>query len=212
MTTTPAATGHWLIRTESQPTPHAVDHPQQVLQGLRDGLWDTTDEVRGPTDAAWTPIEDHPMFEELVAEMGPPPPLPHDETHLDMNPLIDVSLVLLIFFILTSAVATMRRTIDLPPPPSEDKATKAPTKSDIQDRIFEVLVSLGSDEAPVVTINDRVIVTEQLNKEMKEIVRSTGRKEMYLTATDDVTWDTLVQVHGAANEAGVTQIHMKQRK
>ena len=47
--------------------------------------------------------------------MGPPPGEAPDETRLDMNPLIDVALVLLIFFILTTTYESLRRAIDLPP-------------------------------------------------------------------------------------------------
>ena len=207
-----STTGSWQVRIVGQPDVFTLEAPQKVLDGLRDGLWDTSDEVRGPGETIWVPMEDHPTFVELVAEMGPPPPLPHDETHLDMNPLIDVSLVLLIFFILTSSVATLRRMIELPPPQSDDKAAPVVKQQDIVDRIFNVKVSLAADESPVVSINDRVIVYEKLDKEIKDVVKTTGRKEMFLTATDDVTWDTLVQVIGAANEAGVVQIHMKNKK
>jgi biopolymer transport protein ExbD len=204
--------GSWQVRIVGQPDLFTVEAPQKVLDGLRDGLWDTSDEVRGPGETLWAPIEDHPTFVEPVAEMGPPPPPPHDETHLDMNPLIDVALVLLIFFILTSSVATLRRMIELPPPQSDDKAAPVPKKEDVVDRVFNVKITLAADEKPVVSINDRVIVYEQLDKEMKDIVKTTGRKEMYLAATDDVTWDTLVQVIGAANEAGVVQIHTRNKK
>ena len=207
-----STTGSWQVRIVGQPDVFTLEAPQKVLDGLRDGLWDTSDEVRGPGETIWVPMEDHPTFVELVAEMGPPPPLPHDETHLDMNPLIDVSLVLLIFFILTSSVATLRRMIELPPPQSDDKAAPVVKPQDIVDRVFNVKVTLAADESPVVSINDRVIVYEKLDREIKDVVKTTGRKEMFLTATDDVTWDTLVQVIGAANEAGVVQIHMKNKK
>lgn len=204
--------GSWQVRIVGQPDVFTVDAPQKVLDGLRDGQWDTSDEVRGPGETIWVPMEDHPVFVEAIAEMGPPPPPPHDETHLDMNPLIDVSLVLLIFFILTSSVATLRRMIELPPPNSEEKAAPVPKKEEIVDRIFDVKISLAADESPVVSINDRVIVYERLEKEIKDVVKTTGRKEMYLAATDDVTWDTLVQVIGAANEAGVVAIHTRNKK
>ncbi len=207
-----STTGSWQVRIVGQPDLFTVDAPQKVLDGLRDGLWDTSDEVRGPGETIWIPMEDHPTFVEQIAEMGPPPPPPHDETHLDMNPLIDVSLVLLIFFILTSSVATLRRMIELPPPQSDDKAAPIVKKEEIVDRVFEVKVSLAADESPVVSINDRVIVFEKLDKEIKDVVKTTGRKEMYLAATDDVTWDTLVQIIGAANEAGVVQIHTRNKK
>jgi len=205
-------TAPWQLRRLGEATPLKLDHPQKVLDGLRDGTWDTADEVRGPGESLWQPIEDHPAFADAVAEMGPPPPPHDDETHLDMNPLIDVTLVLLIFFILTAAVTTMRRTIELPAPPSDDKATAIPKKEDLKDVIFNVKVSLNADEQTVIAIENRVIVTERLEQELIDTVKTTGRKELYLIATDDVPWDTIVKIHGAAAEAGIRQIHQPRKK
>src|SRR5438445_2492347 len=87
----------------------------QVVEGLQDGLWETTDEVMGPHDRDWVEIENHPQFAEAAADIEPPPPRFHeDESRLDMNPLIDVCLVLLIFFILTTSYAALQKVLDLP--------------------------------------------------------------------------------------------------
>ena len=42
---------------------------QLVADGLRDEVWEPTDEVRGPADADWTALEAHPAFAELVEEL-----------------------------------------------------------------------------------------------------------------------------------------------
>src|SRR5262245_24898701 len=97
----------WQVRQEG--SPEAINLPTEVdvLAGLRDGNFLPTDEVKGPTDADWQPIETHPQFAEAAQEVEPPPAESVDETHLDMNPLIDVCLVLLIFFILTITYASL---------------------------------------------------------------------------------------------------------
>src|SRR5581483_2515750 len=66
----------WLVRREGSPRAAEVPSAQRVLEGLRDGDWDPTDEVRGPADSDWVAIENHPQFAAAVAEMEPPPP-PH---------------------------------------------------------------------------------------------------------------------------------------
>jgi biopolymer transport protein ExbD len=201
----------WLVRLNGDPTPRTLSEANKVLEGIRDGEWEPTDEVRGPADTMWWPIEEHPTFIDAIAEMGPPPPEPPDETRLDMNPLIDVALVLLVFFILTATYTTLRRTIDVPPPQIDDTATKLPKKSDIEDRVFNVTVYMDG-EKPVVSIEKRVIVFEEVEKELERVVKETGRKEMYFNAADDVTWGITVRIQGAANEAGVRQIHIPNRK
>ncbi len=201
----------WFVRLPGEPEPRKLETPHAVLEGVRDGDWEPGDEVRGPGDGIWRPIEEHPAFADAIAEMGPPPPMPEDETKLDMNPLIDVALVLLIFFILTAAYTTLRRTIEIPPPESEGGAPKI-QKEEIVDRTFNVKVDMDGDERPIITINDRSIVYEKLDQELKETVKSTGRKEMILKATDKVIWDVIVRIQGAANEAGVNAIYMPEKK
>lgn len=201
-----ATPGTWLVRLAGDPTPRQLDDPHKVLDGVRDGEWEPSDEVRGPGETLWRPVEEHPAFADAIADMGPPPPEPPDETHLDMNPLIDVALVLLVFFILTATVTSLRRTIDLPPPQSEESAQPVPVEQ-ILDRIFRVQVRMDGDK-PVVEIEKRAIVYDNLEKEMADVVRGTGRKEMVLHAADDVSWDIFVQVQGAANKAGVRTIHI----
>ena len=145
----------WHLRREGAAKSVAVPSAQAVLDGLRDGEWDSSDEVRGPSEAAWRPIESHPQFEEAVADLEEPAPAPEEETHLDMNPLIDVSLVLLIFFILTATYATLRRTVELPPePPADTASAKVPKLKDIQDRVFKVIVRMEGDD-PVVRVEGK---------------------------------------------------------
>src|SRR6266852_8119607 len=105
----------WKIRHEG--SPRSIDglSPTQVVEGLQDGLWEPTDEVMGPEDADWKPIETHPDYAEVAADLEPPPAKVYeDETRLDMNPLIDVCLVLLIFFILTTSYAALQKVLDMP--------------------------------------------------------------------------------------------------
>lgn len=215
MTPTPT---DWLVRLSADPTPRAVPTPLAVLEGLREGEWETTDEVRGPGERLWVPIEEHPAFADAVAEMGPPPPEHPDETHLDMNPLIDVALVLLIFFILTATVSTLRRTIELPPPQEDgEKASRTPQKSDFEDRAFTVTVTLDEREQPVVKVStssgsERVIAYDDIEKELKTVVDSTGRKEMLLRMSNDVVWDVYVQIYSAATKAGVREVHLPEKR
>src|SRR5262249_28118804 len=106
---------NWKIRHEG--SPQSIDglELQQVLDGLRDGRWAPADEVMGPGEANWQAIENHPQLAETAADLEPPPPKDHDdETRLDMNPLIDVALVLLVFFILTTTYETIRKVIEAP--------------------------------------------------------------------------------------------------
>src|SRR6478672_4788828 len=128
----------WHVRHEGSPKAVEVPSAARVLEGLRDGDWTAEDEVRGPGDRNWRAIHDHPVFTEVVSELEDEEPMVPDETHLDMNPLIDVALVLLIFFILTATVSSLQRSIELPPEPPEGEAKAAVKKEDLKDRAFKV--------------------------------------------------------------------------
>ena len=206
MTPTPSAP--WQIRFEGVPETVRLSEPVKVLEGLRDGDWEPSDEVKGPADADWQAIEDHPTFADAVAEMGPPLPEPPDETRLDMNPLIDVALVLLIFFMLTTTYSTLRRVIALPPAPPEDAATKKKIENNpLEDRVFRVKVSMDGERL-VVQLDGTAIDPLKLKESIGDVMRLTGKREMYLTVADDVYWEDEAKVHDAAKGAGVQQIHM----
>jgi biopolymer transport protein ExbD len=197
----------WRIRAEGSPRSVEVASAQRVAEGLRDGEWDATDEVRGPNDSAWQAIEDHPQFAEVVADLEPPPPEHPDETRLDMNPLIDVALVLLIFFILTATYSTLRRSIDLPPePPEKDGKPAAQVRmDDIKDKVFKVKMWLENGEV-VCRIDDRPVDVGKLKQEVATYVKTTGRKEMLADIAGDVPWGFEAKLYDAAKAADIRSI------
>src|SRR5947209_3646369 len=106
----------WQLRHEGSPEVLADLTVQQIVDGVRDGQWETTDEVLGPNESQWRKIEAHPQLAEIAEELAAPPLVRHEEpTSLDMNALIDVCLVLLIFFMITTSYAALvQKSVPLP--------------------------------------------------------------------------------------------------
>jgi len=204
----------WRVRREGSPTAAEVPSAQAVADGLKDGVWSGEDEVRGPEDAAWVSLEDHPQFATIVAELEPPKAPPEDEARLDMNPLIDVALVLLIFFILTTSYATLRRSIDLPEAPTENKGTttKPIQKEDIRDRVFKVKVFMGDDNAVMVQVEEKTVPLAEAEKEINAVVKGTGKREMYLDVGGEVPWGAEATIYDIAKGADVKQIYLANKK
>ncbi len=199
----------WQVRKEGSPDVLGLPTAAEVLTGLRDGNFLPTDEVKGPTDTAWLPIEAHPTFAEAAQDVDPPPE-EADDTHLDMNPLIDVCLVLLIFFILTITYATLERALDVPEDTADDKGIPQIHKDELKDRVFKVIVKMDGEKA-VIKIEGKVVAKEQIFTEMQSIINSTGRKEMLLDIDRDVPWGIETSILDAAKGNKVHRIINNQR-
>ncbi len=197
---------NWKVRHEGSPE-HLETTLEEIQHALADGLWEPTDEVMGPGEADWVPIESHPALAEIAEELEPPPPRTYDdETRLDMTPLIDVCLVLLVFFILTASVAALQTRVEAPSV-SDKKSPKVKvvTKEQVEQQMVECKATLENGE-PVVRVEDRVVELSKLTAEFRRYVRSTGKTTLLLDAGDDVPHDIVVKVIDAARRAGMERV------
>ncbi|MBV9121859.1 MAG: biopolymer transporter ExbD [Planctomycetes bacterium] len=166
----------------------------------------------GPNDRAWTPIESHPQLEEVVAELEHPVEKPFEaETSLDMNPLIDVCLVLLIFFILTTSYAALQKVLEMPAM-SNEKEPKGKIRyvqsKDVHNLTIVVKAHLENGK-PVIHVEDQVVDPPDLLAAIKQYVQQTGKTEMLIDAGNDVPWGTVVAIQDAAKGAGVDRAHLQ---
>jgi biopolymer transport protein ExbD len=207
----------WQVRLEGSTTVYSLPTEAEVLTALLDGNFVPTDEVKGPSDATWQPLEAHPAFADAALGIEAPRPEPKDETQLDMNPLIDVCLVLLIFFILTITYATLERAIAVPDDNADDKASKQIRVDDpnVKDRIFIVTAKMDG-ERPVIKMGVKgalkEVALEQVFTEMQSLINSTGRREMILDIEKDVPWGVETVILDAATGNKVHNIINNQRR
>jgi biopolymer transport protein ExbD len=204
----------WHVRKEGAPEVYVLPAAADVLTALRDGNFVPVDEVKGPADDRWQPLETHPTFAEAALDVEPPPAEVADDTHLDMNPLIDVCLVLLIFFILTITYSTLERAIDVPEDTPEEKGAKAVEIKDMKDRVFIVTAKLDG-ERPVIKMGVMGALKEvalgDLAAEMTNLINSTGRRDMILDIERDVPWGTEMAIVDAAKGNKLHNIINNQR-
>lgn len=195
----------WRIRHEG--SPQSIDGLSlaQVIDGLYDGLWEPTDEVIGPGDHQWTAIENHPQLAEAALDVEPPlVPEPEDETRLDMNPLIDVALVLLIFFILTTTYAAIQKVLQAPDYSAADVSKPLlPTKEQVAKLMIKVR-AVQEGTGPAFYVEDKRVADADLVPELRQYVTAT-RKTKLLIEADGITWGTLVRIQDAAKGAGIEE-------
>jgi len=192
----------WQVRHEG--SPRTVDGLtlDEVRAGLAEGQWEPTDEVRGPGETAWRPLESHPATAESAAEVEPPPPPDHgDETNLDFNPLIDVCLVLLIFFILTTSVAALQTSLAAPNVTNQN--TDGPlqlTDKDVESMI-RVTVKMENGRA-VTRVEGKEVSGDQIAGELRKYLRP-GKTTLLLDCDPDAPTSAFVAVKDAAKGVGV---------
>lgn len=201
---------NWLVRPEGSENPIALASAADVLTAMREGIFRPTDEVKGPHDAAWTSIEGHHEFEEAAEELSPPPP-EADDSHLDMNPLIDVCLVLLIFYILTITVASLERAINVPDSNPEGESSKPLDFKDIKDQVFRVTAKMEGEKL-VILVDKEPTTLEDVEEKIKRVIDKSGRKQMLLDIDGNVPWGTQTAILDAAKGHGVHNIFYHPRK
>ena len=197
----------WKVRHEG--SPQSIDGLsfEQVADGLRDGLWEPTDEVMGPTESNWVAIENHPQLAETAADIEPPlPPQHDDETRLDMNPLIDVALVLLVFFILTTTYETIRKVIDAPGTALQQDTNSSLPKIDAEKAKRMVKVKAYKENGKTtIEVEGQPVEEKDLERVLSRWI-SDQRNEVLIDAKD-VEWGTLVAIQDAAKGAGAVKGH-----
>ena len=202
----------WKVRHQGSPRSIEGLSRSQVVAGLQDNLWEPTDEVMGPDDPQWVAIENHPKFAEAAMDLEPPPrPVHEDETRLDMNPLIDVALVLLIFFIMTASYAALQKV--LPMPDFSNQNVKGPLK--LTDKVIEKSIisvrAVQESGKPVIYIEDKPVPVEGLRDGFSQYVRTTQKTEAMLES-HGVSWGTVVAIQDAAKAAGISKVYFLARR
>jgi biopolymer transport protein ExbD len=179
---------------------------EEVVEGLQDGLWESTDELMGPLDRDWVALENHPQFADIALDLEPHPPRHYDdETHLDFNPLIDVCLVLLIFFILTTSYSSLQKVLEMARM-SEKSIKGVPLVTLEQVKQFMIKVEARQENSnPVIRVEGKVVEPENLVATIRQFVKKERKTELLIDAAG-VDWGVVVNIQDAAKGAEVNRV------
>jgi len=128
-------------------------------------------------------------FGRLERTTGPQP-----MSDINMTPLIDVMLVLVVIFILTAPLLASSLRLDLP----KTDAAKP------QEAVRFVPVAL--DKAGQVYLNDQALSLQALQARLAEVALQNPQAEVQLRADQTVPYGRVVEVMGAAQKAGLSRI------
>jgi len=113
---------------------------------------------------------------------------------INMTPLIDVMLVLLVIFIITAPLFTHAIRLDLP------KVASQPARETPQTN------TLSIDDAGKLFWNDTPVSFEQMRARFADAGKAAQKPELHLRASSATRYDVIAQVMGAAQQAGLERI------
>jgi biopolymer transport protein TolR len=128
-------------------------------------------------------------FGRLERTQGPQP-----MSDINVTPLVDVMLVLVVIFIITAPLLASTIALDLP---KTDAAKPADTPK---------FVTLVVDRSGQAFLNDQPVTLEGLAARLGETARQSPQTEIQLRADEGVPYGKVVQVMGVAQKAGLNRI------
>jgi biopolymer transport protein TolR len=128
-------------------------------------------------------------FGRLERNSGPAP-----MSDINMTPLIDVMLVLLVIFIITAPLMTSSLKLDLP---KTDAATPtaAPT-----------FIAVSIDSSGKLFFGDETLTREQLLQRVTNAAKGNPQLEVQLRADQKVPYGQVAELIGLVQKAGLTRI------
>jgi biopolymer transport protein TolR len=115
-------------------------------------------------------------------------------SEINVTPLVDVMLVLLVIFIITAPLLASSIRLDLPK--AEGAQAGTPPK----------FVTVAIDQAGQIFFESKAVTTEQLAANFQDAASANPETEIQLRADQGVPYGRVVEVMGQAQKAGLNRI------
>jgi biopolymer transport protein TolR len=113
---------------------------------------------------------------------------------INVTPLVDVMLVLLIIFMVTAPLMTSGVTVDLP------KTNASPLNNDSEP----LTVSINS--AGKVFLQDQEVALEDIVPKLMEVARNNPERRIFVRGDKDLAYGRIMEVMGTITQGGFTKV------
>ena len=109
-------------------------------------------------------------------------------SEINVTPLVDVLLVLLIIFMIISPVKPQGLNAEIPQPPDKNQ----PSPPDLDHSVVAEVVRSGNDVQ--VRINQRAVAWENLDAQLNEIYKLRAQRVLFIRGDDDLDFVDVIRV------------------